>query len=106
MVGLILGFIACAMIGAFFGAIFSYPIRKWQVRLIVIVICAFLLGGVATWQAYKETQSATDAWNNGYCQCGGKRRLVDVTRIRNGSTTYYWECDKCYAIFETTRNFT
>lgn len=36
------------------------------------------------------------AWNNGYCECGGKWKLVAVCDSDHSSRTKYYICDECY----------
>ena len=36
------------------------------------------------------------AWNDGYCECGGKWKLVAVSDTDHSSRTKYYICDECY----------
>lgn len=80
---------------------------------IVITVC-LITSIVYTGISYNKQ---LDAWNNGYCTCGGQWELVDVqTRTyhhhnKNGTntnrhkTTYYWKCDNCGIMLKTSYNF-
>lgn len=35
-------------------------------------------------------------WNDGYCECGGRWKLVAVSDTDHSSRTKYYICDECY----------
>lgn len=42
---------------------------------------------------------AEEAWNDGYCHCGGKYAYEQII----GGPLYLYECDKCGHVYESTR---
>ena len=67
-------------------------------RKIIIgaIVCAFwfLISG----SIYFEAKTNTEAWNNGYCECGTHWELAGVSKSHGtGSTTKYYFCPNCYA---------
>lgn len=80
----------------------------------IAITIILILGIVCTGISYNLE---SEAWNNGYCTCGGQWELVDVstrtyhhynrnsTSTSRRETTYYWKCNKCGEILETSYNF-
>lgn len=58
--------------------------------LICLLLWAMLSGGI-----YLDAKIDSDAWNGGYCDCGGRWELKGVSESRNGFTTKYYACDEC-----------
>ena len=44
--------------------------------------------------------SDDNAWNNGYCSCGGKWQYEQAVGHRYYDTNYIYRCDKCDKIHE------
>ena len=65
---------------------------KVRYLFLIIAIGTVLVIGGAVLQA-KHNQ---EVWNNGYCECGGHWELKGATRVKNGATTKYYACEKCY----------
>lgn len=43
-----------------------------------------------------ERTAADEAWNNGVCiECAGVYKFSTATGLRNGSTMYFYSCEKC-----------
>ena len=48
-------------------------------------------GGITLQNHHNDT-----LWNGGYCSCGSHWELSGASKTRNGSTTKYYSCPKCY----------
>ena len=95
------------VVGGFMAMLITSGMKDGWKRVVVSIILAvaigFGIGGLLT----LEHMADVDSWNNGHCkECNGEWHLVDVEKGRNnGSTRYYWECEECYNLINTTRNF-
>ena len=96
--------VPCSLIGMFLAAMLtanSYT-RKGHVIgfiLITLIVTAFFAAGF-TVEYYQDEQ----IWNGGICpDCRGNYEFVNASHYR-GHTAYYWECDGCGAIIETSSN--
>ena len=58
--------------------------------LVVLAIGALMFCGIVA-----DAKAKNDAWNGGYCECGGKWELRAATKSKNGTTTKYYACDEC-----------
>lgn len=59
---------------------------------IVVILAAILITVVVILGANESNK----IWNNGYCECGGKWKLVAVCDSDHSSRTKYYICDECY----------
>ena len=59
---------------------------------IIVILVAILITASAILCANENKK----VWNNGYCECGGKWKLVAVSDTDRGSRTKYYVCDECY----------
>ncbi len=93
--------------GWFFGLMFTSGMKDGWKRNVATIIISFAFGFGVSGLLCLEHQANVDTWNNGYCEeCGGEWHLVDVVKSRNnGGTRYYWECEDCYNIIDTTTRF-
>ena len=84
-----------------------FEMREGWLRKLVTVILALAIGFGISGLLCLEEQANVKAWNNGHCEeCGGELHLAGTTKSRNnGSTRYYWECEECNNLIDTTRNF-
>ena len=56
---------------------------------------------IMTFGLYAQTTENNKNWNNGNCdKCEVHWELVAVTKTKNGSTTKYYTCPKCYKEIE------
>lgn len=90
-------------VGLFLAAMITVSMKGlcrffWTV-IIAIMIGTIFAGGF-TLGAVEEER----IWNDGYCNCGGEWEFRNAARSRN-VTRYYWECNSCKSIIETTYNF-
>jgi formate dehydrogenase maturation protein FdhE len=78
----------------------------WKKNLVTIVLALAIGFGISGLMTL-EHQANVETWNDGYCEeCGGEWHLVDVVKSRtNGGTRYYWECEDCYNLIDTTTKF-
>lgn len=68
---------------------------------IVLIIVLIIIG------AFGGAIVNEQAWNNGYCECGGKWEYMDSTQSVRGSkdalytyTTYIYKCNRCGKMHE------
>jgi len=40
------------------------------------------------------------AWNNGYCECGGRWTYVHTVYYGTNTRTHLYKCDKCGKMYE------
>mgnify|MGYP003300421139 CR=1 FL=1 len=59
---------------------------------IVVILAAILITAIAMLSANESNK----IWNDGYCECGGKWKLVAVCDSDHSSRTKYYICDECY----------
>lgn len=85
----------------------TVEMREGWLRKVITVILALAIGFGISGLLCLEEQANVKAWNNGHCEeCGGEWHLAGTTKSRNnGSTRYYWECEECNNLIDTTRNF-
>jgi hypothetical protein len=78
----------------------------WKKNLVTIILALAIGFGISGLLCLEE-QANAKVWNNGHCEeCGGEWHLAGTTKSRNnGSTRYYWECEECNNLIDTTRNF-
>ena len=58
----------------------------------IVILAAILI----TAAAILDANESNKIWNDGYCECGGKWKLVAVSDTDYGSRTKYYICDECY----------
>ncbi len=91
--------------GVMIGIPLACGMDRWWKRILAwllsVAICGFALGS----SAYKSKQNAVDVWNNGVCDnCCGTYEFVNASRGRH-KTFYYYQCDTCGQILESTIAF-
>lgn len=59
---------------------------------ISVILATIFLVGCATLCAIENKR----VWNDGYCECGGRWKLVAVSDTDHSSRTKYYVCDECY----------
>lgn len=76
------------------------------IRFIVATLIASAIGfGISGLLIFEHTTDEKQ-YNEGYCECGGEWDLFDIEKgYRNGSSTYYYKCNKCNDVIETHTNF-
>ena len=75
--------------------------RKWLGAIVgVIISLAFGFGFVGA--ITMEQEWDREAWNNGYCECGGSFELSAATKSKMGSKTFYYSCEDCGHTIETS----
>ena len=62
--------------------------KKETILIIIALVVSFAL-------LFVSYSKHTEKYNNGACQCGGCWKLVDVEQDKNGTPTYYYECNEC-----------
>ena len=75
--------------------------RKW-LGAIVGIILSLAIGFGLTGALYTEQRQENEAWNNGYCECGGEFKLTAVTKTNIGGKTFYYTCKDCGHTIETS----
>ena len=104
---IITGIAMTLIVGVFMALLLTNGMKDgWKRNVVTIIIAlaiGFGIGGLLT----LEEQANVKTWNNGHCEeCGGEWHLAGVTKSRNNSSTrYYWECEECNNLIDTTRNF-
>lgn len=73
--------------------------KFWQRLLIALVFTS--LGLLMAFGINLEHSSDIKNYNDGVCSCGGHYEFVNASRWRS-STTYYYECDICGHVLETS----
>ena len=63
--------------------------------ILIALIVAIAIGGAILQAKHNQT-----LWNDGYCECGGHWELKGATKVKNGTTTKYYACEKCYEEIE------
>lgn len=58
----------------------------------IVILATILITSVVMLSANESNK----IWNNGYCECGGKWKLVAVCDSDHSSRTKYYVCDECY----------
>ncbi len=81
----------------------TISIKKQAIRAIVTIIIALVIGAMITSISFLEYRYDEKTWNNGYCECGGNWRLVDVVHYKNSGNKYYYECEDCFSSICTNR---
>ena len=59
---------------------------------IIVLLATLLIVGCSALCAIENQK----VWNDGYCECGGKWKLVAVSDTDHSSRTKYYICDECY----------
>ena len=103
----IVGLVMSISVGGFMSLIFTSGMRDGWKKAVVAIIVSLAIGFGLSGLFALEEKGNVMAWNNGHCtECNGEWHLVDVVKSRNnGGTRYYWECENCYNVIDTTRNF-
>ena len=101
---IIVGIVMTITIGAFIGLILTSDMNTWR-RWVVFPIIAILVGFVVAGLFTMEAKSDEVAWNNGYCECGGKWDFTNAEHLKNGGDLYYYECEECGDLIRTHRHF-
>lgn len=90
-------FCACT-IGLFIGMLFHFSEhienKVLSVFVSIAIACAVgvILGGLIT----LDFKGKEERYNNGICtECQGELDLISVNRTKNGTETYYYECEDC-----------
>lgn len=104
---IVMGLTMSIVVGAFMSLIITSGMRDGWKKNIVAIIIALAIGFGISGLLTLEEKGNVMVWNNGHCtECNGEWHLVDVVKSRtNGGTRYYWECENCYNVIDTTRNF-
>lgn len=102
------GFIASGLLVSFIFGTFiclvsvSNSKRKWLGWLVGITI-SLVFGFGFVGALAMEQEWDREAWNNGYCECGGSFELSAATKSKMGSKTFYYTCGDCGHTIETSR---
>ena len=64
--------------------------------IIVLLLSAFSTKGII------KLHNATEEYLQNGCKCGGRYELYDIEYSQNRGDIYYYKCDKCGDIFETS----
>ena len=59
---------------------------------IIVLLSTMLIVGCSALCAIENEK----VWKDGYCECGGKWKLVAVSDTDHSSRTKYYICDECY----------
>lgn len=104
---IITGIAMTLIVGVFMALMLTSGMRDGWKRNVATIIVALVIGFGISGLLCLEEQANVKAWNNGHCEeCGGEWHLAGTTKSRNnGSTRYYWECEECNNLIDTTRNF-
>ena len=51
---------------------------------------------------YLEVSIDADTWNEGVCLCGGEYEFSNAGHRKNGGNYYYYTCNECGRVIETT----
>jgi hypothetical protein len=49
-----------------------------------------------------EQSINADTWNEGICRCGGEYEFSNAGHRKNGGNYYYYTCNECGQVIETT----
>lgn len=101
------GLIMSVSVGGFMSLILTSSMRDGWKKVVVAIIISLAIGFGLSGLFALEEKANVMTWNNGHCtECNGKWHLVDVVKSgKNGGSRYYWECENCYNVIDTTRNF-
>lgn len=67
--------------------------KKCKIVGSLVCVVVWLLFAFGCWGS---AMLNADAWNNGYCECGGKWQPYGVSESGYGTTTKYYYCPNCY----------
>lgn len=91
-------------IGLWFGLFISADYHGIG-RAILTIVVAILMGLIFTYVGTNDIRQDTKNWNDGYCNnCGNSWTLLNVSK-NSGNTTYFYTCDNCGSLIETTQFF-
>ena len=105
MMFIVFGLILSASVGAFVGMILASGIRNKIVNIIATIILALFIGFGLTSLLMLERKIDGQAFNGGYCECGGKWDLFDVEYRKNSSSLYFYKCKECENIIRLNSEF-
>lgn len=89
-----------------FGLMFTSGMKDGWKRAVVAIIISLACGFGFTALMFAEQKYDAEQWNNGHCLvCDGEYNLIDVEHHRNGGDTYYYECEDCKNLIETSSHF-
>ena len=66
----------------------------------ILIILTALIIAIAIGGSILQAKHNQTVWNGGYCECGGHWELKGVTKVKNGSITKYYACEKCFEEIE------
>lgn len=100
----------CSLVGLPFGLFFAVgfycnTIRKGIIKFLISIGIIFATSFLIGFLIYCEAKANHDGWNGGLCpNCQTEWRFSGASHDRN-ITYYYYVCDNCGKIIETTQNF-
>lgn len=96
-------FIPCTLFGMMVTGNMSDKAPKWK-RVTAFLLATTIASCVISGAFCLEESMNEDAWNNGYCYCGGKYEFKNADKgYRSTTTSYYYSCEECDHVIETTR---
>lgn len=102
----IVGVLMTITAGVFFSLMFTSGMKSGLKKNIVSIILAVAIGLGISGLLCLEHAGDVANWNNGYCECGGEWKLIDVEHLRNSGELYYHGCDTCGYVIKLHSNFT
>lgn len=93
-------------VGAFFAMLWyanSSVTGKGKGAIAILMALAIGLGVARL--MFWDAENQRKIWNDGICvQCGGQMEFINASRIRAGTTYYYFQCEDCRKIIELNCN--
>lgn len=99
------GLLLSVSVGAFVGMILTSCIRNKIINIIATIILALVIGFGLTSLLMLERKVDEQAFNNGYCECGGEWDLFDVEYRKNSGSLYFYKCAECESIIRLNSEF-
>ena len=73
----------------------------FQSILITLALFAVAIVAVIGLGCLEQSMNA-DTWNEGICGCGGEYEFSNAGHRKNGGNYYYYTCNECGQLIETT----
>lgn len=74
-------------------------------RIIPLIIIAILIGIILGGMVSCDRSHNEKIWQNGICDCGNNYELFDIEHHKNSSDHYFYKCENCNDLIETTFYF-
>ena len=99
---IIAGLIMGGLVGLPVGWLFAMGLDKWWGKVLSFVICCSIFFSIGAMVGQQHVNDC-DTFNNGVCvRCGGEYHMSGATQGPMGSKTFYYTCQDCGGIIETT----